>query len=87
MVMTVATVTMTVKADYAWGGINHALATRNGHVAGAGRARPAPPASARRLDQHREPVRGQQAPYGRARVEAFCEDENRPLVTLPYGPF
>jgi hypothetical protein len=43
MVMTVATVTMTVKADYAWGGINHALATRNGHVAGAGRARPAPP--------------------------------------------
>ena len=37
MVMTVATVTMTVKADYAWGGINHALATRNGHVAGAGR--------------------------------------------------
>ena len=44
-------------------------------------------ASARRLDQHREPVPGQQAPYGCARVEAFCEAENRSPVTLPYGPF
>ena len=44
-------------------------------------------ASARRLDQHREPVRGQQAPYGRARVETFCKVEKRPPVTLPYGPF
>ena len=43
-------------------------------------------ASARRLDQHRKPVRGEQAPYGRARVEAFREGEKRPLVTLPYGP-
>ena len=43
-------------------------------------------ASARRLDQHREPMRGQQAPYGRARVQAFCEGEKRPPVTLPHGP-
>src|SRR5262249_28609428 len=42
--------------------------------------------SARRLDQHGEPVPGQQAPYGCPRVEAFCEAENRPPVTLPYGP-
>src|SRR5262249_15628264 len=44
-------------------------------------------ASARRLDQHREPVSGQQAPYGPARVEAFCECEKRAPVTLPCGSF
>jgi len=44
-------------------------------------------ASTRRLDQHREPVPGQQAPYGCARVEAFYEGEKSPPVTLPYGPF
>jgi len=43
MVMTVATVTMTVKADYAWGGINHVPAARDGLVPGAGRAVRRPP--------------------------------------------
>jgi len=29
---------------------------------------------------------GQQAAYGCARVEAFCDSENKAPVTLPYGP-